>query len=87
MSAYKVLLFKVSSCNQCKKQEVILKNNGIDYVPCELFKNRQLARMYGVVDVPTIVIINSNNNDMVLRYNFILNVEQISKLKSLLKKT
>lgn len=87
MSAYKVLLFKVSSCNQCKRQEAILKSSGIDYVPCELFKNRQLARMYGVVDVPTIIIIDSDNNNLVLKYEIEINANIIGKLKSLLKKS
>ena len=79
-----LLFFKISGCNQCKQQEKILDTNKIPYIPCELFKNRQLARTYGVTDVPTIVIIDENKR-LIYSYNFLLNYNIVEKIKKILK--
>jgi len=79
----KILLFKVSTCSQCQKQEALLQKYGINYIPCELFKNRQLARRYNVTDVPTTLLIDYNN-DVILRYNTTMYYSQLENLKNIL---
>lgn len=81
----RILLFKVSSCSHCQRQEMLLKQSGINYIPCELFKNRELARKYGVTDVPTTVVVDNNNN-VLFKYNFTLNQNDLEKLTLILQK-
>lgn len=81
----RILLFKVSSCSHCQRQEMLFKQSGINYIPCELFKNRELARKYGVTDVPTTVVVDNNNN-VLFKYNFTLNQNDLEKLTSTLQK-
>lgn len=80
----KLLLFKNSSCNTCQRQEELLKQHGVKYVPLELFKNRDLARRYGVTDVPTSLLVDNDNN-VVKRYNFPLNSKQIENINVFLQ--
>lgn len=79
----KVLLFRISSCHTCQRQEEIFKQNSLNYIPCELFKNRELARRYTVTDVPTTVIVDNDNN-LIKKYNFLLNQKQIENIKKFL---
>ena len=81
----KILLFKISSCHQCQEQEKIYNEHGIAYIPCELFKNRQLARLYGVTDVPATVIVD-DNNFMLRKYNTLLSGQNLKKLTYYRKK-
>lgn len=81
----KILLFKVSSCKQCQLQEKYFKNNNLPYIPCELFKNRQLAKKYNVTDTPTTIIVDSDN-EMLMKFDFFLNIENIKKIKNFIKK-
>ena len=80
----KLLLFKNSSCKTCQRQEELLKQHGVQYVPLELFKNRDLARRYGVTDVPTTLLVDNDNN-VVKRYNFPLNSKQIENINVFLQ--
>ena len=80
----KLLLFKNSSCKTCQRQEELLKQHGVQYVPLELFKNRDLARRYGVTDVPTSLLVDDDNN-VVKRYNFPLNSKQIENINVFLQ--
>ena len=80
----KLLLFKNSSCSTCQRQEELLKKHGVQYVPLELFKNRELARRYGVTDVPTTLLVDNDNN-VVKRYNFPLNSKQIENINVFLQ--
>lgn len=80
----KLLLFKNSSCITCQRQEELLKQHNVQYVPLELFKNRDLARRYGVTDVPTSLLVDNDNN-VVKRYNFPLNSKQIENINVFLQ--
>lgn len=82
-SNFKLLFFKVSSCSNCKRQEELLNKYSIPYIPCELFKNRELARRYGITDVPAIVVVDNESNP-IIQYNFLLNIQQIEKIKNIL---
>lgn len=77
----KVLLFKVSTCERCRLQENIFKSINLEYVPCELFKNRELARKYKVSDVPTTIIVDSENN-LIRKYDYSIMIQQAKKIKS-----
>ena len=81
----KILLFKISSCHQCQQQEQVYKEHGIAYIPCELFKNRQLARLYGVTDAPTTVIVD-DNNIMLHKYSMLLSGRNLEKITYYQKK-
>lgn len=80
----KLLLFKNSSCKTCQRQEELLKQHGVQYVPLELFKNRDLARRYGVTDVPTSLLVDNDNN-VFKKYNFPLNSKQIENINVFLQ--
>lgn len=82
----KVLLFKISSCSTCMKQEELLEKYSVPYIPCELFENRELARKYKVTDTPTTVLLDNGNN-CVAKYNFLLNKYQIEHIKNILANT
>lgn len=81
----KLLFFKVSSCSVCKRQEELLKLYNIPYIPCELFKNRELARKYAVTDVPSLVIVDSQNN-FITKYDFLLNRKYAEEILNILQK-
>ena len=80
----KLLLFKISSCGTCIKQEELLNKYSIKYISCELFENRELARRYNVTDTPTLVLID-NNNDMIKKYDYLINKQQLEKISNILK--
>lgn len=82
----KLLLFKISSCEQCKNQERVYKEHSINYIPCELFKNRDLARRYGVTDVPCSVIIEEFENNAVEKFaRQVTDKRTLEKIKSMIE--
>lgn len=68
------------------KQEELLEKYSVPYIPCELFENRELARRYNVTDTPTTVLLDNENN-CVLKYNFLLNKGHLEYLRKILENT
>ena len=55
-----VMLFTTPTCPNCKLVKEILKNNDIKYAELNAYEHQDLAKEYGVMQAPTLVIKTAN---------------------------
>ncbi len=55
----KILLFKTETCPNCKMAERFLGEAGISYEPVYANKQPELAKEYGIMQAPTLVVISN----------------------------
>ena len=65
-----ILLFKTSTCPNCRAAEAVLRKSGVDYV--EIYadddKNRSLVDGFEIMQAPTLVVQSGENGENVMKY-------------------
>lgn len=69
-----IYLFTTRTCPNCHLAKTILDEAGIDYNVVSAEENRDLVRAYGVMQAPTLVVVN--NNGSISRYANASNIKK-----------
>lgn len=51
-----VYLFTTATCPKCKTVKLFMEKDGVDYIPVDANDNPELARNFGVTQVPTLIV-------------------------------
>ncbi|MED3562417.1 thioredoxin family protein [Bacillus xiapuensis] len=66
-----ILKFSRVGCNPCKVMSNFLQDKGVDYKELDVEEDAQLAVQYGIGGVPTLLLVDENNDvlDRVVGFN------------------
>lgn len=67
-----ILLFKTSTCPNCKAAKAILDKNNVKYNAIDSMENKDLVKKYGVLQAPTLVVVH---NDFVEKYKGVSDIK------------
>lgn len=75
----KILKFYTQSCSQCKQQSKILESLDLEIAEIDCDENEKLVSKYSIRSVPTLVILDSENN-VVKKFIGLTTIDKIKEI-------
>ncbi|MGG0667893.1 thioredoxin family protein [Lederbergia citrisecunda] len=60
----KLIKFEKEQCMPCRMVESLLKSKGIEAVKYDVLKDSELVEQYGIMSVPTVILLDDNNSEI-----------------------